>query len=200
MDEKRKSGTLRIPPPGSRTPTPVGGVREQRAPTAPGVRDARDIYTPKSRELPAPHEFPPDEDLTGQYDGEELARMRARRPTDKRLARLESKYDDLAEVVTETRLEVKETRGEIREMRGELKVLPELVDVLRQREAREHVTFTAKVEVDKAKEHAQVEVEKAAKLDSIDAKKDRRKLLLTIAGAFASGGIVYKLLQHWDVL
>jgi len=39
-------------------------------------------------------------EVTGQYEGEELARIRAKRPTHERLARMEAKHDRLAESVT----------------------------------------------------------------------------------------------------
>jgi hypothetical protein len=54
----------------------------------------RDIYTPKHPTPRAVPEFVPDE-VTGQYEGEDLARMRAKRPTDKRLEKLEEKHDSL---------------------------------------------------------------------------------------------------------
>lgn len=47
------------------------------------------------------------EECTGRYEGEDLQRVRARRPTPERIARLELKHDRLAEVVTDVRVDVK---------------------------------------------------------------------------------------------
>lgn len=74
-----------------------------------------------------------DDDITGQYQGEDLAQARARRPTVQRLARLEAKQD--------------EDRGNLHELavglagiRGELKVLPELVELIKSKSNNEHQT------------------------------------------------------------
>jgi hypothetical protein len=79
------------------------------------------------------------DDVTGRYEGEELARMRAKRETPERISRLEKKQDDRAEmkalaaVVTDARLEV---AG----MRGELEVLPRLVSLIEGQFAAHHET------------------------------------------------------------
>jgi hypothetical protein len=54
------------------------------------------------------------EPVTGVYEGEELARIRARRPTDERIGRLEDKHDKLVGTVTEARLDIAEMRAEVR--------------------------------------------------------------------------------------
>lgn len=125
-----------------------------------------------------------EEDVTGQYDGDELDRLRAMRPADQRIARLEKKHDDLTQVVTETRVIVGE-------MSGQLSVLPELISVVRESanraSQREHVTFTAQVDVDKARQ-----------LDSIEGKKANRQRITTIIGGavtlLTSGAVI-----HWLV-
>lgn len=83
--------------------------------------------------------FPADE-ITGQYDGDDLAKARAQRPTDARIARVEKKQDEdradhkaLALIVTDIQIDV---AG----MRGELKVLPELVALIKGQHATEHET------------------------------------------------------------
>jgi hypothetical protein len=53
----------------------------------------RDVYVAKTPGRGVP-DFVPDE-VTGQYEGEDLARMRAKRPTDKRIEKLEAKHDSL---------------------------------------------------------------------------------------------------------
>jgi hypothetical protein len=77
-------------------------------------RPDRDVYTPKH---PTPSPGVPafvDDDLTGQYAGEDLAQRRAKRPTDERIKRLEDKHDKLDD-------KVDDIHGDVREMRGELK-------------------------------------------------------------------------------
>ena len=54
------------------------------------------------------------EDITGQYEGDALRTERSKRPTDKRIARLEEKHDLLVKTVGETREDVAGMRGELR--------------------------------------------------------------------------------------
>jgi hypothetical protein len=65
---------------------------------------------------------------------------------------------------------------------------------------REHVTFTATVDVDRAKELAKVEVDKEEKLDTIDAKKKKREVIVKGVGLFTSGGALIELLHRLGVL
>lgn len=114
--------------------------------------------------------------ITGVHSGPELARARAARPTAERLERLEVKHDDLAK-------HVGDMRESVGKMAGQLEVLPKLVDAIEKsadRSAqREHVTFTAQVDVDKAGRIATIR-------DVADAKKARRHLVTKIAtGAIA---------------
>ena len=60
-----------------------------------------------------------DDEITGRHEGAELRSLRARRPTDQRIERLEEKHDDLLVVVT--RIEV--SHGE---MTGKLDTLVSL--------------------------------------------------------------------------
>jgi uncharacterized coiled-coil protein SlyX len=60
-------------------------------------------------------------EATGNYEGEELARIRARRKTDQRVAHLEKRLDEavadskaLSETVTDLRIDVREMRAEVR--------------------------------------------------------------------------------------
>jgi hypothetical protein len=52
-------------------------------------------------------------EATGNYEGEELARIRARRPTSERLARLEEKHDGLVETVTDVRVSIGAMSGKL---------------------------------------------------------------------------------------
>lgn len=83
------------------------------------VTDHRDRYvdkhTPRTG-IPSPV----DDEATGRCDGEELARIRSRRPTPDRLRRLEEdrdadrrRHDELAETVTETRVLVGTMSGKL---------------------------------------------------------------------------------------
>jgi hypothetical protein len=108
------------------------------------MADNRDHRRPKSHPLGIPAFV--EEDVTGNFAGPELQAMRARRPTPARLLRLEDKHDKLD-------TKVDGIAQNVAEMRGELRVLPELVSVVRnvadRAAAREHVTFTAQVDVEK---------------------------------------------------
>jgi hypothetical protein len=67
--------------------------------------DRRDRYVPKHKTPTAVPAFI-EEEATGRYEGETLAQMRAKRPTDKRVGRLEEKHDQLAETVTKLRVDI----------------------------------------------------------------------------------------------
>lgn len=126
------------------------------------------------------------DEATGSYEGEALAQIRARRPTDERIGRLERKHDQLAGDVSD----IKATVGEIR---GEMKVWPKLIEQLKDTVSksleRDHVTFKAQVDVDRAAATADVEVAKAKALDPIEARKAKREWItkaLAIIGTLAS--------------
>ena len=128
------------------------------------------------------------EEATGVHSGEALREIRAMRPTDMRLERLEDKHDALSEAVGKM-------IGEVGEMRGELRVLPKLIEELsataRATQAREHVTFTAQVDVDTAKKVAHIH-------DKVDVKKQRRlritKIVTGAVSIFSSGVVLHWLL------
>ena len=126
---------------------------------------------------------------------------------------VKEKHDELKKEVGEVRSDVKGVSGQVSDMRAEVsgavgkldgqeKVLTEMLSIVKKtaiREAdREHVTFTAKVEVDKEKELAKVEVDKEQQLaaievtkevqvDVVKAKRDRRKRNLKILSLVGSG-------------
>ena len=166
------------------------------------------------------------EEITGRYEGEELDTHRAQRPPDARFGRLEQKHDELKKHVekkhdelkkdvSDVRSDVKGLSGQVSDMRsavsgavgkldGQEKLLTETLSIVKkthEREAdRDHVTFTATVDVDRAKELAKVEVDKEEKLDTIDAKKKKRELILKGVGLIASGGGLVQLLHLLGVL
>ena len=160
-----------------------------------------------SEAIPRPFEG---EDVTGNYEGEELRARRSRRPTGERLNRLEDKHDALVLTVGETRDMVLETRGDVREIHGELKVLPDLMSLVRGvaqgAQERNHVTVTTKLDVEKAREEAKIEIEKAEaltgleiaqakELDGIKARADRRKLVTKWVGAIVGMPALWELIK-----
>lgn len=136
--------------------------------------------------------------------------------TAKRLDQQDVAIADVKETVTTVQIDVAEVKSEVveakkdvatikvdvAEMRGELKHLPKLVDAVqdavRQVSQREHVKLTASVEVEKAEQLAEVQVDTAQKLDAIDARKQRRRLVLQVVGLLGAGGGLAEL-AHWLV-
>lgn len=54
-----------------------------------------------------------DEECTGKYEGEQLARIRSRRPTPERISKLEIKHDELVKAFNDHRAESNETMGRV---------------------------------------------------------------------------------------
>ena len=166
------------------------------------------------------------EDITGSYEGEELEAHRRTRPSDERFSHLEKKhdelkhdvekkYDELKKDVSDVRSDVKDLSSQVSDMRsdvsgavgkidGQESVLTEMLSIVKKTAEhgadRQHVTFTAKVDVDRAKELAQVEVNKEQQLDTLDAKKARRTVIIKGVGLLASGGGIIELLHRLGVL
>jgi gas vesicle protein len=134
--------------------------------------------------------------------------------------------DELKDDVKDVRADVKKLTGEVGGLRtdvggavgkldGQKEALTELIGLVKestkQAAEREHVTFTAKVDVNKAHELAKVEVSRAeglAKvevtkeegLDKVQAKKDHRATIAKIAGGILGGGSIVELLHKLGVL
>src|SRR5262249_37993257 len=134
------------------------------------------------------------DEITGKYEGEELEERRARRPTPERILRLERKHDELAADVKEVRQDVKtverhlcEVAERVAHVDGQMEILPKVVDEMRlatrAMQEREHVTFTAKLDLDKAKALGDQRVATQEKLDVIDARKARRRRVTKLIGA-----------------
>jgi len=166
------------------------------------------------------------EEITGRYEGEELEAHRRARPSDERFGHLEKKHDelkrdvekkhdDLKKDVSDVRSDVKDLSGQVSDMRsdvsgavgkidGQESVLTEMLGIVKKTAElgadRQHVTFTAMVDVDRAKELAKVEVDKEQQLDTLDAKKARRAMILKGVGLVASGGGLIELLHRLGVL
>jgi len=187
-------------------------------------RDAEGLAARREREGVV-KEFP-SEEITGSYEGEELEARRRGRAPDERFGHLEKKHDELKhdvekkhdelkKDVSEVRADVKVLSGHVGDMRadvsgavgkidGQEKVLVEMLSIVKKTADhaadRQHVTFTAQVDVDRAQELAKVEVNKEEQLDTIDAKKTRRALILKGVGLAASGGGLIELLHRLGVL
>ncbi len=194
-------------------------------------RDAEGFAARREREV-AVKEFA-SEEITGRYEGEELEERRAQRPHVERIGRLEKKHDelkqdvekthdDLKRDVAEVRSDVKTVSGQVSDLRagvsgavgkldGQEKILGEMLSIVKMSAEREHVTFTATVEVDKAqelakvevgkeRELAEIEVTKEEKVDTVKAKDDRRKRNLKILALVTSGGGIIELLHRLGVL
>lgn len=115
------------------------------------------------------------DDLTDRYEGEELKRMRADRPVEKRLEKLEEKDDQRALDIADIKLAVADIRGDQKATNASLRAIEKSIDQMAQRE---HVKFTATVDVDRAKQ-----------IDTVKAGADRRewvgKALAIVTGLIA---------------
>lgn len=116
--------------------------------------------------------------------------------------------NQMGNVRTEVRGAVTKIDGQERQLAGQEKLQHEILAIVKESAKRDHVSFTARVDVDKAQELAKVEVTKAeglAKveltreegLDKVQAKKDRRA---AIAGGLVGGGSLVELLHQLGVL
>ncbi len=144
-------------------------------------RDTTGFAARKERDaVVQPIVFGPEE-ITGKYTGEELAEKRARRPTDERLSRLETKHDDLA-------AQVSDVHAEVSHISGQLTVLPELVGIIRgfaeSAQGRENVHFAA-----------QVDIGKAQAKDVIDARRVKRRTIAKVVGGVLGGAGLVEILR-----
>lgn len=165
--------------------------------------DQRREATQTGHTYAAPSE-PFEDDVTGKYEGEELERMRARRPTPERLLHIERKQDVFSTRMTAIEISVAD-------IAGQMKILPDLVETLQttisgmQKDghlrlgvqlAVNQADELAEIEAKKAAELAAIEAKRAADLDVIAAKKAARKVrYVIVAGlvaALSSGAFL-----HW---
>jgi seryl-tRNA synthetase len=178
------------------------------------------------------------DDITGKYEGEELEAQRERRPVTDRINRLEKKHDDLRVDLKDVRVDfksdLKDVRADVKELSdhvsnlrsdvsgavgkldGQQGVLTELLSIVKNTAEhandRDHITFTAKVDVDKAQELAKVDVGKATdlakvevakeqELDTVEGRKVRRKTIAKLIGSFAVGAYaLYEFLHRVGAL
>jgi len=119
---------------------------------------------------------------TGVYEGEDLRRARAQRPTGARLERLEDKHD-------ETRRDVADLREAVGRVEGKLEVLPQLLEAVQKSaeraNTREDITFTSTVRV-----------QEAEKIGHVRSRLLRGELWIKIVAVLASGlSIVLALIE-----
>jgi len=213
----------RTPPLGSKKPLRMQSQDE---------RDAEGMAARRGRDAIV-KEFG-NEEITGRYEGAELDDMRAQRLELERIGRLEKKHDELKRDVEkkhdelkgdvkDVRADVKELSGHVSDLRSEVSgatgkldgqsnVLTELLGIVKKNAEREHVTFTAQVEVNKEQQLAQVEVNKEQQLatievtrevqvDTVKAQGDRRRRNLKILAILTGGGSIVELLHRlWEYL
>jgi hypothetical protein len=214
--------------------TPPQGMKKLTRMQSQDERDAEGLAARREREAVVKESS--NDEITGRYEGEQLDEKRNEREDGERFIRLEKKHDVLKKDVQkkhdELKGDVKELRGDVKELSSEFSilrsevsgavgkldgqsgVLTEMLSIVKrtaeQTVEREHVSFTAKVEVDKAHELAQVEVakeqqlaaievKKEEKVDTVKEKSDRRKRNLKLLGILASGGSIVELIhQLWE--
>ena len=151
------------------------------------------MLRPKTPAPGVPIEFAEPEPGTGVVEGDDLARVRASRPTPVRFRKLEEKADEHGERLGK----VEQTVADIN---GQMKIFPRLVDTMeasiKALQNREHVTLTAQVEIDKARQLDAIDAGKDNRKDTMSARKTRRWLVAkVVAGvvAVASSGAFL----HW---
>jgi uncharacterized protein (UPF0335 family) len=201
-------------------------------------RDAEGFAARREREMSSVvGEFLQD-DVTGKYEGEELKAQREVRPVTDRVQRLEKKHDDLRADLKDVRVDfksdLKDVRTDVKELSdhvsnlradvsgavgkldGQQGVLSELLSIVKNTaehaNERDHITFTAKVDVDKAQELAKVDVGKAAELakvevakeqelDTVEGRKVRRKAIAKLVGGlFVGAYALYEFLHRVGAL
>jgi hypothetical protein len=177
-------------------------------------RDAEGFAARREREAASMiPEFLHDE-VTGKYEGEELQAQRESRPVTDRINRLEKKHDETR--AEDVRSDVKELSGHVSDLRadvsgavgkldGQQNVLTELLSIVKNTAEhatdRDHITFTAKVDVDKAAELAKIEVAKEQGLDTIEARRVRRKTIAKLVGGiFVGAYALYEFLHRVGAL
>lgn len=123
--------------------------------------------------------------ITGVLEGEALIAAREARAAEnpaQRIALIETEQKAQALRLSRIEIATVEIRGDQKATNVSLAGIERTLERMAQRE---HVTFTARVDVDKAE-----------RLDTIDARKDRRKFWFQIGAAVLGGGVIGKLL-HW---
>jgi len=108
---------------------------------------------------------------------------RGKRPTEQRFAHIEKRIDTFDTFKDEIKDEIGELGKQVAGISGQMMVIPDLVEALtdatKEMRQREHVTLTAKVDVDRQRA-----------LDPLEERKFRRNLILQIAGGVFSVSVL----------
>lgn len=110
-------------------------------------------------QLPSPEAIPVsvEAEISENYEDEERKQLRSGRTAEHRLEKLETKTDQIVDRLGKVEITVAD-------FGGQMKILPKLVEAMENAtvalQQRDHVTFTAKVDVDKAQAIGEVEVQK----------------------------------------
>ncbi len=152
----------------------------------------RDVFVDKRTPSHGAPEFVAEE-VTGSYEGEELAAIRARRPTPTRFKKLEEFKDEITKDVGSIKLSIVRIESRNETTSQSLTNIEQHLSDLRHRQRIEH---EAEVAVETAEKVAGVAIGEAKEKDALDAKAARRKLRGQIVAAALGGGAVLKVL-HW---
>ena len=137
-----------------------------------------------------------EEEVTGRYEGEELADRRADRHPEDRFRHIEKNQDQTRAEITKMSERIGKVEVAVADVGGQMKVIPRLVDAMEKAtealQHRDHVTFTAQVDVEKAQELGEVEVHTAKELGAVEVKtvatKAKWALLTKIAAVLGAIG------------
>ena len=190
-----KIGSVRAPTGGQRAISDHGIVTERGGGAGPESHDIR-RRTPGGGVVA---DFAIEE-VTGNYQGLELEDKRNVRHPTERMSRLEKKADKFEAKIDTLDERMGRVEVAVADVGGQMKVLPDLVDAMKDATAtakeatkaiqqQHHMTFTAKVEVDKAKELGKVEVETAQSVGEVEVKKSKWQIsqkLVSIVLAIAT--------------
>lgn len=120
-----------------------------------------------------------DEDFSETRDVNEIPGLRETRPDHLRFRHIERNQDELRREMKIMRSDVNKVQVAVADISGQMKVVPDLVEAMKDATSamrlRDHVTLTAKVEVDKAEKLAEVKVGEAKKIDNVQAGAAKRE-------------------------
>lgn len=182
-----------------------GEIVENVRARASQARDIRRADTHKP--VPMFHPPHPDDEYTDKHDrgeisDDELYAGRSKRPTDKRLDKLESFKDQMLAIKDDFVDRLGKVEVAVADMGGQFKIIPDLIDTMKNAtiamQQQQHVTFTAQVDVEKAQALGAVKVKEIKAGTEAAASKAKWAAILklvagvvavatALAGAFAAG-------------
>ncbi len=153
------------------------------------------LSKPRRASSPASPTFV-EEELTGQYEGPELAERRAQRRPDKRLEKLEAFKDAATADISAIKLSIVKIEGDTKLTASGIQSIKEILAERDKRDAerhhRERVTFEAHVDVETAEQIADVEVRKSKAIETHKARIERiTKVVGAVVGLLTSGAVLH---------